>query len=375
MNELFISCSMEMGVMLEATSDMEGIFYNMSGTVPRFTARRSYRHRAMLAGLGFMLLCLAIAVALAIRGSTEIAPYVAGAGALAYFVSTIVAMIPQAVTLEVAGTTLTPSWRRPIEVERVEIGAWVVAGVDAASGVVATVRGRGGALRIGGEKHAGEGYQLGAPSRSVDCQLPAEAFDELTLLLGVTRGEPGPLVVPLVRSSQSFAGVLRQMAPWLATITLLGIMGLVVGNSAWGEQLLATPEGSLGMAIASGGLAILGIGWMVVRGRRIRSPELELCEEPEALIIRDRRGGVQRVPWRELAIEKQMHSVSSRVGTFAMPVLILTVPGRKPLRLGAWDTQLAWPGAPAKTWRAPSWIVGSAQWPALLDALKRHGRL
>ncbi len=322
-----------------------------------------------------MVLCVAIAAALALSGSGEIAPYVAGAGALAYFVSAIVAMIPQAVTLEIVGTSVTPSWRRPIEVERVEVGAWVLAGVDAASGVVATMRGRGGALRIGGEKHAGDGYRLGAPSRSVDCQLPAQAFDELALLLGVARGEPGPLVVSLVRSSQSFAGVVRQMAPWLATIMLLGILGLVVGNTAWGEQLMASPDGQLGMAIVSGGLALLGIGWMIVRGRRIRSPELELCEEPEVLVIRDRRGAAQRVPWREIAIEKQTHSVSSRVGTFSMPVLILTVPDRKPLRLGAWDTQLAWPGAPATTWRAPSWVVGSAQWPAFLDALKRHGRL
>ena len=361
--------------MLDATSDIEGIFYNMSGTVPRFTARRSYRPAAMLAGLGFMLLCGVIAGAVAIDGSGEIAPYIAGAGGLAYFIATIVAMIPQTVTLEVAGTTVTPSWRRAIEVQRVEVGAWVLAGIDAASGLVVTVHGTGGTLRIGGEKHAGEGYQLGAPSRSVDCQLPQDAFDGLVEVLGVKRGAPGPLVVPLVRSSQSISGVLRQLGPWLATVTLLGIMGLVVGNTAWGERLLARPEGSLGMAIASGGLAIVGLGWMILRARRVRLPALELCEEAEALVIRDRRGTAQRVPWSSIAIEKQTHSVSSRAGTFSMPVLILTVPDRKPLRLGAWDTQLAWPGQPAKTWRAPSWVVGAAQWPAFLDALKRHGRL
>ena len=361
--------------MLDATSDIEGIFYNMSGTVPRFTARRSYRPAAMLAGLGFMLLCGVIAGAVAIDGSGEIAPYIAGAGGLAYFIATIVAMIPQTVTLEVAGTMVTPSWRRAIEVQRVEVGAWVLAGIDAASGLVVTVHGTGGTLRIGGEKHAGEGYQLGAPSRSVDCQLPQDAFDGLVEVLGVKRGAPGPLVVPLVRSSQSISGVLRQLGPWLATVTLLGIMGLVVGNTAWGERLLARPEGSLGMAIASGGLAIVGLGWMILRARRVRLPALELCEEAEALVIRDRRGTAQRVPWSSIAIEKQTHSVSSRAGTFSMPVLILTVPDRKPLRLGAWDTQLAWPGQPAKTWRAPSWVVGAAQWPAFLDSLKRHGRL
>ncbi len=361
--------------MLDATSDIEGIFYNMSGIVPRFTARRSYRPRAMLAGLGFMLLCGAIAAVVALDGSAEIAPYIAGAGGLAYFIATIVAMIPQTVCLEIEGKTVTPSWRRPIEVERAEVGPWVVAGIDAASGLVVTVRGRGGSLRIGGQNHAGEGYQLGAPSRSVDCHLPKEAFDELTLLLGVSRGEAGPLVVPLVRSSQSFSGVVRQMWPWLATITLLGIMGLVIGNTAWGERLMTTQEGTLGMAIASGGLAIVGIGWMILRARRVRVPELELCEEDDALVIRDRRGHAQRVPWTSIAIEKLTHSVSSRVGTFPMPVLILTVPDRKPLRLGAWDTQLAWPGTPVKTWRAPHWVVGSAQWPAFLDALERHGKL
>lgn len=347
--------------------------------MPRFTARRSYRPKVMLAGLGFLVACGAIAAVVALNGSEEIAPYIAGAGGLGYFVSTIAAMIPQTVTLEVTGKTLAMSWRRPIEVERVEVGPWVVAGIDAASGLAVTVRGRGGALRIGGEKHAGEGYELGLPTRSVDCHLPQDAFDELVALLGVTKGEPGPLIVPLVRSSQSFAGVVRQMWPWLATIGLLGIMGIVVGNTAWGERVLATPEGQLGSAVISGGLALVGIAWMVLRGRRVRTPELELCEEDDALVIRERargsRNGQQRVGWKDISIEKQTHSVSSRVGTYSMPVLILTVPDRKPLRLGAWDTQLAWPGHPAKTWRAPSWIVGAAQWPKLLDALKRHGRL
>lgn len=371
MNELFISCSMEMGVMLEATSDMEGNFYNMSGTMPRFTARRSYRPRAMLAGLGFLVACGVLAAVLALEGQAEIAPYVAGAGVLGYFVATIVAMIPQQVSLELAGRTLAPSWRGPLEVERVEVGPWVLAGIDAATGLAVTLRGRGGTLRIGGERHAGEGYRLGAPTRSVDCHLPPSAFDDLVGALGVVRGEPGPLAVPLVRSSQSFGGVVRTMAPWLVTITVIGTLGVVAGNT----QLVATFDGQLVLAAICGGIALAGMGWMVVRGRRVRMPELELRDEPDALVIDDLRGHAARIAWPEITVERLTHTVTSRIGSYAMPVLVLGLPGRKPLRLGAWDTQLAWPGQSAKTWRGPAWIVGAAKWPALLDALRRHGRL
>jgi len=328
----------------------------------------------MFAGLGGLFGCGAGAVVLAIQDQVEIAPYVAGAGGLAYFVSTIAAMIPQQVTLEVTGKRVVPSWRAAIEVDRIEIGSWVLAGVDVATGIVVTLRGAGRTLRIGGDKHGGEGYTLGDPTRTVDCQLPREAFDDLVKGLGIITHAEGPLAVPLVRSSQSFGGGSSD-APWLITISLLGVLGLVVGNTSWGEVLLASPEGQLGMAVVSGGLAVTGICWMFVRSRRVRVAELELGEESDALVIRDQGGAVQRVPWKAIEIEKRTYSVTSRVGTFAMPVLVLSLPERKPLRLGAWDTQLAWPGQPAKTWRAPTWIVGTAKWPKLLDALERHGRL
>ncbi len=358
--------------MLEATSDMKWFFYNMSGPVPSFTARRSYRPRVMFAGLGVMLGFGALAVVLALADRTDLAPYVAGAGALAYFISTIAAMIPQQVTIEIAGKTVTPSWRGAIEVDRVELGYWVVPGIDAASGLAVTIRGKGGALRIGGDKHDGEGYELGAPTRTVDCHLRADELDALVQLLGITRGEPGPLAIPLIRSSQSIVGIARGMAPWLITITVLGVLGIVVGNTAWGQDMLATPDGQLVMALVCGGVALFGVVWMIVRSRRVRGAELELREEDDALIVDDGKAP-QRVPWKSIAIEKLTYSVSSRMGTFSMPLLVLTIGDRK-LRLGAWDTQLAWPGQPAKTWRAPHWLVGAAKWPKLLDLLKRHGR-
>lgn len=376
MNELFISCSMEMGVMLAATSedDIEGIFYIMSSDVTRFAARRSYRSSAIVFGVGFLLVCGLGAVALALQQGTDFAPYVLGLGAVGYFIATIVAMIPQQISLELEGTRLT-SWRGPIEIARTELGSWVVPGIDAATGLAIRVCGEGGSLRIGGEKHDGEGYVLtGPPARSVDCHLAKADFDQLAAALGIQRGEAGPLVVPLVRSSQSLSGVVRMMAPWLLTITILGVGGAVLGNTVVGEQVLQSANGQLAIALVSGGLAVVGIGVMFARGRRVRLPELELRFDDDALIIA-RGEAVTRAAWSTLTVEKLRYSVSSRAGTYTMPVLSLRSGDARPLRIGAWDTTLAWTDEPAKTWRGPTWIVGAAKWPKLLDALRRHHRL
>ncbi len=326
-----------------------------------------------MAGLGCFLACAISGVALSFEfDRAEIVPWVVGVGALGFFIASLYAMVPAQVAIAIDGKIVTPSWRRAITAERIAVGNWVLPGIGAATGLAVTIRGPGGTLRIGGEAHDGEGYTLGAPTRTIDCQLPKQDFEDLLAALGIARGPSGPLAVPLLRSTQSFGGIVRGMAPWLVTITVIGAFNLVVG--AWGEAVLASPDGQLVIGAICGGVAIFGIGWMIVRGRRIRTPELELREEPDALVLHDMRGGSSRADWKAIAIEKLIHSVSSRAGTFSMPVLVLTMPDRK-LRLGAWDTQLAWPGQPAKTWRAPTWIVGAAKWPKLLDALKRHGRL
>ncbi|MBA2544207.1 MAG: hypothetical protein H0V17_31475 [Deltaproteobacteria bacterium] len=323
-----------------------------------------------------MLACLAVSAVLATGEGASIAPYVAGAGALVYFIATIAAMIPQTVTFEIAGTTVTPSWRGPISGASIEVGSWVAPGVDASIGLAVYVRGAGGTLRIGLDGHDGEGYAMrGKPTRVVDCTLPKTEAADLLAAFGIERGPAGPLAIPLLRSTQSFGGVARGMAPWLISITLLGVFGIVVGNTEWGEQMLKSPHGQLVMVIVCGGLALAGVVMMIVRGRRVKTPELELRFDDDALRITDvRRGTATQVPWSSVTIEKLKYSVSSRMGTFSMPLMVLGL-GDRTLRIGAWDTGLAWPGAPASTWRAPHWLVGAAKWPKLVDALKRHNRM
>src|SRR5688572_25042390 len=119
-----------------------------------FAARRSYRPNVMIAGLAFMLVCGAAAVALAVvYDAARLFPYVAGAGALTYFVAAVVAMIPQSVTLAVDGDTVTPSWRPAIRVRDRTLSAWVVAGIDAPMGLAVTLRGDRGTVRVGANGH------------------------------------------------------------------------------------------------------------------------------------------------------------------------------------------------------------------------------
>jgi hypothetical protein len=297
-------------------------------------------------------------------------------GAVGYFIATIVAMIPQSVTIAIDGQTVTPSFGPPIRMrDRPELSSWVVAGIDAAMGLAVTI-GERGQLRIGGNGHDGEGYELrGAPVRTVDCHLDKQQIEALLAALGIARGKAGPLAVPLVRNSQSFGHVVRSMLPWALTIAGFGVLAGILGDTEAGDRFSRSPEGRLAISLACGAIALISVVYMVIRVRRVKMPALELRFSDDALIVVTRRNGVERrVPWSRVAIEKLQHSVTSRVGTFTMPILVLDLGDGKPLRIGAWDTALAWPGEPAKSWRGPTWLVGAAKWPRFLAEMKRHGR-
>jgi hypothetical protein len=341
--------------------------------VPTFAARRSYRPRWTVFGLAFVLAGGACAAALAVTTEAHsIAAGVGIAGAVGYLVATIASMIPQRVSLVVEGSTLTPSWRRAVSVEAARLGTWVIGGIDVATGLVLHV----GGLRIGGDKHDGEGYAVtGPPARAVDCHLERGEFEALLAAVGIRKGPPGPLVVPLVRSAQSLRAMVSGMAPWLVTIAVMSVIGVILNSTDAGRALAESREGQLGLAIGTSAAALACVAFMILRARRVRAPELVLRADPDALVL-VRGANESRTPWPAITTQRLRYSQSSRVGTYTMPILVLALgEGGKALRLGAWDAGLAWPGQPAKAWRGPQWLVGAAHWPRLLDALARHHRL
>jgi hypothetical protein len=295
--------------------------------------------------------------------------WLAGAGVLGYLIGTFAAMIPQDVTLDVSRDEVIPSWRRPVRAHDVRLGLWVVAGIDAAMGVVAHV----GKLKIGGEQHSGDGYSLDGPaSRGVDCQLPAADFDALVAALGVRKGAAGPLVMPLVRSSQSAGGMLRMMAPWLATMAVAGGFGLIVGTV--GESLTATPAGNLVIGGVTAAIVVGGLVLTIVRSMRVRRPDRELRIEEHDLVLAKIGGDeLARAGWASVTAEPRTYRFGTGAGRFEMPVLELAI-DRVQLRIGAWDQRLAWPEG-TRRGRGPRWLVGAPQWPRLVEKLKKHGRM
>jgi hypothetical protein len=380
MKELFISASMEIGTIVD--SDIGALLYStqmpvaaasgpstISG-VPRFVARRSYRPRAMAAGLLWLAVIGGGTVVLAATTQGDL-PYgwLAGAGVLGYLIATFAAMIPQDVTLDVSRDEVIPSWRPPARVHEVRLGLWVVAGIDAAMGVVAHV----GKLKIGGEQHGGDGYSLDGPAvRSVDCQLPAADFDALVAALGVARGTAGPLVIPLVASTQSAGGVFRMMLPWLATMAVAGAFGLIVGTV--GESLTATPAGTIVIGGVTAAIVVGGLALTIVRSIRVRRPDRELRVLEHDLVLAKVGGDeLVRVGWASVGVEAWNHRFGTGAGRFELPVLELALDGVR-LRIGAWDQRLAWPEG-TRRGRGPRWLVGAPQWPRLVEKLKKHGRM
>jgi hypothetical protein len=323
----------------------------------------------MLVGLAWLVACGGGAAALVIVSDAHsIALYFGGAGALGYFASTVAALIPRQVTLAVAAGEIVPSWRPEVR-GTPELGSWVAAGIDAPMGLVLRV----GDLRIGGDGHDGAGYDIrGAATRTVDCHVGRDDFEALCAAVGIRKGELGPVIVALVRSTQSAGGALRMMAPWLLTIVAVSVLSIVAGRSA----LMETRTGQLGLTIAAAAIVVVGIAVMVLRSRRVRAPELELRVEPDALVLATPGGEpISRTPWSAVTTKRRRFTPTSRAGSYTMPLLVLTLEGHEPLRLGAWDTRLAWPDKPAKAWRGPKWVAGAAMWPRLVDELRRHHRL
>lgn len=319
-----------------------------------------------------MLACGAGAVVAIRRDTASVAPWIGAAAVVGFMLAALVAGVSERVTLEASAGTLTPSWRPAIRPSApIQLGTWVAPGLDTAIGVVIHVRGEGGMLRIGIEGHDGLGYDLrGPPVRSVDCRVATSELRGLAEALGIQRGEsraPRALAVPLVRNARSFGNVMLALVPWFVTLAA----AITIGIS--GRDLLATRDGQLATTGVLVAITLGSIAVMVIRSRRIRRPSLELRIEPDALVLVRRDGReVLRAAWTEVSAQGWRYEPSSRTGSHAIPLLVLRVGQGAVLRLGAWDTRLAWPDDPERTWRGPSWLVGAPHWPHLVEALRTH---
>lgn len=337
-----------------------------------FAVRRSYRPGVLYAGLAWLVACIGAAIAgVAIAGPGEWLPVAIGAGMVGLMIASFAAARPQRATLHVEPGRVVPSWRGEVRLDArpPELGIWMLGGLDVPTGVIAHVHGHGGTLRIGGDQHDGRGYALAAaPSRAVDCALAARDFEALLAALGVHRGAPGALVVPLSRNGQTFRGFVRTAAPWFATMAAAAAAGILGSALGLGDSR----AGMLAMSAIVTAIVIGGMIAMILRSRRVRGPAGALRFEAHALVLVRGDGSELATPWHDVRVERRRYRLQVRTGTYPMPVLRLTL-GAETLTLGAWDTSRDWPDDVPSA-RAPTWLAASALWPALVHELARAGR-
>ena len=353
-------------------------------TALRFEGTRASRPDLAAAAFAVLLLgalTCALLIALLEDGAEAYVPWV-GIPAMAVFVGLIIAsMVPRPATLSVDDGAVRVSWReRPILRSglQIAIGRQVSAGLDTPVGLVAHLHGDGGKLRIGGHGHPGAGLRVdGASARTVDFQLTAADFDRFVGALQAARGRADEeLVIGLLRSPQSAAGMWIMMAPMLVTLMLAAAFDVTLSASGLGDLLQRTQAGRVAMTATIIVILAAGLLVTVMIGLRVRRPALSLRISAAGIVLARTAGGeVARAPWSQVWAEASDHQVIGRYLSGIYPALELRIGDSPSLALSAWDASQAWPMRVPRRPRAPPYVVGAPQWSQLVAALREHRRL
>ncbi|MFO0746906.1 MAG: hypothetical protein U1F43_14725 [Myxococcota bacterium] len=329
---------------------------------------------ALVAGLASIGILLAVLKS----GAEAYLPWTVMGGIIAWWVCFIIASIPRKAELRLEYGRLHASWRaRPIACDVGAprgLGAWSGA-LDAPVGVALWLGDRGERpLRLGGRDHDGRGLALERPpTRRVDFEMSRADLDRLLAALGVTVDRRAVPVVQLLRSSQAPGGLVRMIGPWLVTLAVVAVGGVVLGLTGLGDQLQATPSGQVGLAVATTGLVLGGMAWQIASGIRVKKAQLALRLDERELTLLGKDGAtLASAAWHAVTAERFNHRLRVRGGTWLMPALRLAIGDHPPLRVGVWDPSLAWPPDAPKERRGATWLAGAPQWRTLVTQLELH---
>jgi hypothetical protein len=287
------------------------------------------------------------------------------AAAIAFWVVMISMSTERSRTVSVVDGVVIASWRRvPIRPSEVKIGRWVQTSLDTPVGLVAHLRGPGGSLRIGVRVPVLGTYRLDGPrAQLVDCHLPTADFDTLVLALGVHPGlVPEDMNFELVEPRRA----LRTIAPW--GLTMISASAAAVGLSAL--KLSQNAIAALIAAILIAGVLATMLDWV-----RIRQPSHELRIGLGGCALARTQGRRERVraTWPEVRAMRTTGVMHTKGGPYVYPTLEIALGVAAPIVVGAQDQSLAWTDPMERLQRKPTWFVGSAEWPQLVQALENHG--
>jgi hypothetical protein len=271
-------------------------------------------------------------------------------------------------------------------------GPWRTPGYGVSAGTALHLSDGSRAFCIGGRDHRPDPtLRMDAPVvQTVDAYLGADDFARLLAMLppswaAVNRVAPqaplrsatpgyAVLCVPLVPNRASASATFSTILPWFAamafTVVVAGVFGALGVTDSLAGQFVA-----IALSLAA---MIAGIVFTFVRSRR--TPQAARILEIDSQMLRLLDAGTSAP-----VLASPLHLTRVAVGTkryrgrgvvWDAAVIVITVPGsRRALTVGVPDMRFTWTGNDVRGVGAAEYVVGGADWLALVDRLGLRPRL
>ena len=256
------------------------------------------------------------------------------------------------------------------------LGVWQLPMYGVAAGTALHLSDGAQPFCLGGRDHRPHpALRLDAPPvEKVDAYVTPAELDAILASLPSLGGHPSPAgfapppVPAVVRcmltpNRGSMKGGLSTALPWFLAMGVASVLGVVAGAL----DAPSSPGVIAALMVVIGLVLVAGLVGTVVRSMRRPTPALVVQLEAEGLRLLDAKTGASVTAARYVHVQglPAQHTYSGR-SSYTMPMLVLLVPGTKPLTLGIPDFRYSWLGDVRKE-GAAEYVVGGADWLTLVE--------
>jgi hypothetical protein len=168
----------------------------------------------------------------------------------------------------------------------------------------------------------------------------------------------------LIPNRASARATFSTMLPWIVSTVLICVLSATFAAL----DLLNRYENQIAFAVLVVGLILGSIVVIAVRAARVPQPALAIETDEREVRLLDPRSNerIATAPRLQVTATPANHTYGGR-STYMLPLLVVVIPGSKPISLGIHDFRFSWCGkVPHQS--APTYVVGGADWLSLVDS-------